>query len=115
VAAGSSPIAQGEALFRSVTPSCTACHSIAPGVNMAGPTLAGIGARAKQVIGAPDYKGKAKDIESYIRESIVSPSAHLAPGAMYSAGGTSFMPNTYGKDLKPEQIDQLVAYLATLQ
>ena len=115
VAAGSSPIAQGEALFRSVTPSCTACHSIAPGVNMAGPTLAGIGARAKQVIGAPDYKGKAKDIESYIRESIVSPSAHLAPGAMYSAGGTSFMPNTYGKDLKPEQLDQLVAYLATLQ
>ena len=115
VAAGSSPIAQGEALFRSVTPSCTACHSIAPGVNMAGPTLAGIGARAKQVIGAPDYKGKAKDVESYIRESIVSPSAHLAPGAMYSAGGTSFMPNTYGKDLKPEQIDQLVAYLATLQ
>jgi nitric oxide reductase subunit C len=115
VGAGSSPIAQGESLFRSVTPSCTACHSIAPGVNMAGPTLAGIGARAKQVIGAPDYKGKAKDVESYIRESIVSPSAHLAPGAMYSAGGTSFMPNTYGKDLKPEQIDQLVAYLATLQ
>ena len=34
---------------------------------------------------------------------------------MYSAGGTSFMPNTYGKDLKPEQIDQLVAYLATFK
>jgi nitric oxide reductase subunit C len=115
VAAGSSPIAQGEALFRSVTPACTACHSIAPGVNMAGPTLAGIGARAKQVVGSPDYKGKAKDPESYIRESITAPSAHLVPGAMYSAGGTSFMPDSYGKDLKPEQIDQLVAYLATLQ
>ena len=115
VQASSSPIAQGEALFRSVTPACTACHSIAPGANMAGPTLAGIGARAKQLVGAPDYKGKAKDVESYIRESIVAPSAHLVPGAMYSAGGTSFMPNTYGKELKPEQIDQLVAYLATLQ
>jgi nitric oxide reductase subunit C len=115
VAAGSSPIAQGEALFRSVTPACTACHSIAPGVNMAGPTLAGIGARAKKLIGSPDYKGKAKDVEDYIRESITAPSAHLVPGAMYSAGGTSFMPNTYGKDLKPEQLDQLVAYLATLQ
>jgi nitric oxide reductase subunit C len=34
---------------------------------------------------------------------------------MYSANGMSFMPNTYRKDLKPEQIDQLVAYLATLQ
>jgi nitric oxide reductase subunit C len=115
VAAGSSPIAQGESLFRSVTPACTACHSIAPGVNMAGPSLAGIGARAKQTVGSPDYKGKAKDVDAYIRESIVAPSAHLVPGAMYSAGGTSFMPNTYGKELKPEQVDQLVAYLATLQ
>ena len=115
VEASSNPIALGEALFRSATPACTACHSIAAGVNMAGPTLAGVGARAKQVVGSPDYKGKAKDVESYIRESIVAPSAHLVPGAMYSAGGTSFMPNTYGKDLKPGQIDQLVAYLATLQ
>lgn len=115
VAAGSSPIAQGEALFRSVTPACATCHSIAPGVNMAGPTLAGIGARAKQTTGAADYKGKAKDAEGYIRESIVAPSAHVVPGPMYSAGGMSFMPNTYAKDLKPEQIDQLVAYLVTLQ
>lgn len=115
VAAGSSPIAQGEALFRSVAPSCTACHSIAPGVNMAGPSLAGIGARAKKLVGTPEYKGKAKDPEGYIRESIVEPSAHVVAGPMYSAGGTSFMPNTYVKDLKPEQIDQIVAYLATLQ
>ena len=115
VGAGSSPIAQGEALFRSVAPSCTACHSIAPGVNMAGPSLAGIGGRAKKLVGTPEYKGKAKDPEGYIRESIVEPSAHLVPGPMYSGGGQSFMPATYGKDLKPEQIDQIVAYLATLQ
>jgi len=115
VQASSSPIAQGESLFRSASPSCTACHSIAPGANMAGPTLAGIGARAKEIVGAPGYKGKAKDVESYIREAIVAPSVHLVPGPMYSANGQSFMPNTYGKDLKPEQIDQLVAYLATLQ
>jgi len=115
VGATSNPIALGESLFRSVTPACTACHSIAPGVSMAGPTLAGIGARAKAIVASPDYKGKAKDVESYIRESIVEPSAHLIPGPMYSANGMSFMPNTYGKDLKPEQIDQLAAYLATLQ
>lgn len=115
VDAGSNPIAIGESLFRSIQPACSACHSIAPGVNMAGPTLAGVGGRAKQIIGSPDYKGKAKDVEGYIRESIVAPSAHLVPGAMYSANGQSFMPNTYGKDLKPEQLDQLVAYLATLQ
>lgn len=115
VEATSSPIAQGEALFRSATPSCTACHSIAPGVNMAGPSLAGLSMRAKEILESGEYKGKAKDVEGFIRESIVAPSAHLTPGPMYSANGVSFMPNTYGKDLKPEQIDQLVAYLATLR
>ncbi len=109
------PIALGESLFRSVTPACTACHSTAPGVNLAGPTLAGIATRAQQTLAAPDYKGKAKTIEEFIRESIVEPSAYLHPGAMYSANGTSFMPTTYTKDLKPEQIDQLVAYLASFK
>jgi nitric oxide reductase subunit C len=109
------PIALGQSLFRSVAPACSACHSIAPGVNMAGPTLAGIATRAQQRIASPDYKGAAKDPAGYIRESIASPSTYLVPGAMYSANGVSFMPPTYGKDLQPEQIDQLVAYLATLK
>jgi nitric oxide reductase subunit C len=34
---------------------------------------------------------------------------------MYSANGVSFMPTTFGKDLTPEQIDALVAYLSTLK
>jgi nitric oxide reductase subunit C len=114
VSSDSNPMALGQALFKTVTPACNACHSIAPGVNLAGPTLAGIATRAQQQIGSPDYKGKAKDVEGYIRESIAEPSAHLVPGAMYSAGGTSFMPNTYGS-LKPEELDELVAYLATLK
>ncbi|MGR0140501.1 cytochrome C [Pseudomonas lundensis] len=110
------PIALGEALFRTTaTPVCSACHSIAPGVNLAGPTLAGLAARAKQVIASPDYKGKAKEVEGFIRESIVTPSAYLHPGDMYSANGMSFMPDTFAKSLTPEQIDQLVAYLASFQ
>lgn len=109
------PIALGEALFRSVAPACNACHSIAPGVNMAGPTLAGAASRAEKIVGSPDYKGKAKDAAAFVRESIVEPSAHLTPGAMYSASSVSFMPDTYGKTMKPEQIDQLVAYLMTLR
>lgn len=110
------PIALGEALFRTTaTPVCSACHSIAPGVNLAGPTLAGLAARAKQVIASPDYKGKAKDVEGFIRESIVTPSAYLHTGDMYSANGMSFMPDTFAKSLTPEQIDQLVAYLASFQ
>jgi len=109
------PVALGESLFLTVTPACNACHSVAPGVNMAGPTLAGVGTRALQVIETREYQGEAQDAESYIRESIVEPSAHLAPGAMYSAGGTSFMPHTYGQNLTEEQIEHLVAYLASLR
>ena len=55
------------------------------------------------------------DAVGYIRESIVHPSVHLVPGAMYSASGTSFMPATYGTSLSDEELDSLAAYLATLK
>ena len=108
-------MALGERLFRTVAPSCNACHSVAPGVNMAGPSLAGVSARAALAIASPDYKGKAKDPQAYIRESIQEPSAYVVPGPMYSANGVSFMPNTYAKALTPEQVDQLTAYLSSLK
>ncbi len=115
VTSADDPIALGETLFRASPPACFACHSVAPGVNLAGPSLAGIATRAEKIVGSPDYKGSAKDVAAYIKESIVKPNAHLVPGPTYSASGQSFMPNTYEKDLTPEQIEQLVAYLATLK
>ncbi|MNJ67271.1 hypothetical protein D3C77_634300 [compost metagenome] len=84
-------------------------------MNLAGPTLAGLASRAEQTMASADYKGSADSVEAYIRESIVSPSTYLHPGDMYSAGGTSFMPNTYAQSLTDEQLDQLVAYLATFK
>jgi nitric oxide reductase subunit C len=110
-----SPIALGEVVFRAATPACAACHSLVPGAQMAGPSLAGVSTRAQQTVGSADYKGQAKDADAYLRESIVQPSAHMVAGAMYSASGVSFMPATYGKDLTPEQVDHLVAYLATFK
>lgn len=115
VDANDAPIAQGENVFRSAVPACNACHSTAPGADMAGPTLAGLASRAKNILDAKDYKGEAKDVEGYIRESIVNPSAHIVPGAMYSAEGVSFMPTGYDASLTEEQIDQLTAYLTTLK
>ncbi len=109
------PIALGEALFRTASPACNACHSIAPGVNMAGPTLADLVTRAQQTIASPEYQGEAETVEDFIRESIVAPSAYLHPGDMYSAGGVSFMPTSYGESLTDEQIDQLVQYLASFK
>ncbi|MGE5650644.1 MAG: c-type cytochrome [Bacillota bacterium] len=114
-APSSDPVAQGQALFNATPPACSACHSISPGVNLAGPSLAGIGTRAAQTVADPSYKGKAKDAAQYIHESIVAPSAHLVPGPTYSAGGRSFMPDNFGKELTPQQIDHLVAYLVTLK
>ncbi|NMM05089.1 cytochrome c [Polaromonas sp.] len=115
VAGNENPIALGEKVFRSASPACTACHSIAPGVNMAGPSLAGLAARTETLLASGDYKGKAKDLAGYIRESITEPSAHIVPGPMYSASGASFMPTTYAKDLTPAQIDQLADYLSSLK
>lgn len=115
VSPADSPIALGQALFRATPPGCYACHSVAPGVNLAGPSLSGLATRAQQIISSPEYKGKAKTVEEYIHEAIVDPNAYLVPGPAYSANGQSFMPVNFGKDLTPEQIDQLVAYLATLK
>ena len=109
------PVARGQALFNAPNPGCFACHSVSPGVNLAGPSLSGVAGRAEQRIKDGTYKGEAKDGASYIRESIVNPHAFLVPGPTYSAAGRSFMPDHYQKTLKPEQIDQLTAYLTTLQ
>lgn len=113
--AGQAPAAAGEALYTQVTPGCNSCHSTAPGVDMAGPSLAGVSERAEKIINSADYTGDAEDVDGYLRESIVAPSAHVVPGDMYSAGGTSFMPVTYADSLTDEQIEQLVAYLRSLK
>ena len=114
-AASSDPVAMGEVLFRQTPPACYACHSVSPGVNLAGPSLAGIGARAAALIDSASYTGVATDAAGYLRESIVNPHAYLVPGQIYSAGGRSFMPDNYPTTLTAEQIDHLVAYLVTLR
>ena len=115
VTGAENPIALGEAVFRSATPACAACHSVAPGVNMAGPSLAGITGRFEALLASGQYKGKAKDVAGYLHESVLEPSAHVVPGPMYSANGVSFMPTTYAKDLTAAQVDQLAAYLSSLK
>ena len=106
--------ARGEALFKQATiggaPGCASCHSLQPGQKLVGPSLAGIATRAEQTIASPNYKGKAKTAEEYIRESIVDPNAYVVEG---------FPPNVmygnYGKDLSAQQIADLVAFLMTLK
>ena len=75
-----------------------------PGSRRALPTL----------VAESNYKGSARTPQEYIRESIVNPHAYVVPGQTFSAGGQSIMP-PYDTILKPEEIDQLVAYLATFK
>jgi nitric oxide reductase subunit C len=114
-AVSNDPVELGQTLYNASPPGCAACHSVAPGVNIVGPTLAGIAATAAARIRSPDYRGEARDAAAYIRESIVDPNAYVLKGVTFAAGDRSLMPSDYGQSLKPEQVDQIVAYLLTLK
>ena len=114
-AASTDPVAVGQALFGQSPPGCFACHSTSPGVNMVGPSLAGIATTASEIVTSTAYQGQAKDAAAYIRESIVDPNAFLVPGANFSSNGQSLMPSGFDQSLQPAQIDALVVYLMTLK
>jgi nitric oxide reductase subunit C len=113
-AASTDPVALGEALFRRSPPGCYGCHSLQQDVVLVGPSLGGLATRASALLRSPEYKGSARTVEDYIRESILDPRAYVVPGQTFSAGGVSIMP-AFGSMLKPEEIDELVAYLATIK
>ena len=106
------PIALGEAVFRSAVPACTACHSVAPGVNLQAPPGRHVVSRPETIDSSLHQWPRHRRL---YRESLLSPALGCTPGPMYSANGVSFMPATYGQDLTPEQIDHLVAYLASFK
>ena len=107
------PVAQGDDIFHTAKVGCYACHSTAPGINLVGPSLAGLTTRAAHTIANPAYRGTASTPEGYIRESILTPSAHIAPGGNFSNGDQSLMPANFGTTLTPAQVDALVAYLSS--
>ena len=72
---------------------CASCHTFAP----AGATGT-VGPNLGEVLAGKDA--------AFIHESIVDPNAVIASG--YSAG---IMPENYGQQLSPEQINDLVAFL----
>jgi len=82
---------------------CSTCHSLEAGVIVVGPSMAGIGtAAATRVSG--------ENAEEYLRQSILEPDVYVVEG--FPAGT---MPKVWGDVLTEEQIDQLVAYLLTLE
>lgn len=95
------PVAQGQALFRTL---CLGCHGVEPGAPEAlGPNLAGVATRAAA---NPDGLSAAE----WLRLETVDPNRSIAPG--FQPG---LMPATYGQQLSPAELDALVAYMLTLE
>jgi len=97
---------------------CAACHAIA-GTSAAGkvcPDLTHIGTVAVERLAATDYRGTATTPADYIRESILDPNAYVVQGTGWTApDGTSAMPRAVGTVLATRELNQLVAYLASLE
>lgn len=100
--------ANGETLYNQVTigsasaPGCVTCHSLEPDVVLVGPSHAGLAGRAGTYI-------EGMSAEEYLRESIMDPDAHIVegftPGVMYQ---------NFGTELKAGEVNDLIAYMLTL-
>jgi nitric oxide reductase subunit C len=95
--------ASGQQLFNTLTPPCATCHTVTGDQIIVGPAMAGVATRA-----ATRKSGYSAEI--YFYESITSPSAYLVQG--FADG---LMPKTFKETLKPQEISDLIAYLATLK
>jgi LSD1 subclass zinc finger protein len=94
----------GETLFNSGGASqvpCATCHSV-DGVTLVGPTLQGVGTKAGE-------RMEGISAEDYLQQSITQPSVYLVEGY------ADVMYKDYAERLSEEEIDNLVAYLMTLE
>jgi mono/diheme cytochrome c family protein len=81
-------------------PPCATCHTL-DGTVRVGPSLQNFAANA------PAHAGDAS-LEDYTHTSIVQPAAYIVEGF------SNIMYAQYGRQLTPQQIADLVAYLLTL-
>jgi len=106
-------IALGERLFNGKG-TCKLCHNALGRA----PKLETIGDVASERLKDPRYEGEAKDVESYLTESLVKPSAFVVVG--FGKKGTndteSPMPNVSGGSigLSGAEVAAVVAYLQDL-
>ena len=97
-------------------PAASAAIRRSQGVQIVGPSLAGIGTRAADIAEEPRlHRHGTNRRKTTSANPFFDPSAYVVPGPTFSAGGQSIMPAIYQDMLKPEEIDHLVAYLATLK
>ncbi len=102
-AGGNDPVKLGQSV--ATANGCAACHSI-DGKAGVGPTWKGLFDSNRELASG----GPVKADEAYLKESIANPNAKIAKGF-----GPNVMPATFGSSLKPEQIDQIIAYIKSLK
>jgi len=97
----------GEQVFNTgASPACRSCHSLEAGQRLAGPSLAGPSLAGLATRAA----ASGKPADDFIRQEILNPNAVIAQGF-----AANMMPATYGSQLTPQQIDDLAAFLLTLE
>jgi cytochrome c553 len=100
---------RGEALFnqpvigRNNAVGCISCHSMQEDTVLVGPPIAGIGTRAGSIV-------PGQSAEEYLRLAIVDPNAYMVPGFQ---SGSMYL--EYGNELTAQQIEDLIAYMLTLE
>lgn len=92
--------ANGATLF--TNNGCNACHAVDQPTTLVGPSLMGLASVAGERV-------EGQSAVEYLRLSIVAPNDHLVEG--FTAG---LMPSTFSMTLSDDQINDLIAYLLTL-
>lgn len=107
-------IALGEKLYNGKG-ACTLCHTPVGG---RAPLIENIATIASERIKDPLYKGSAADSAAYIYESLVSPSAYVAPGFGVAGSNDTVSPmpdvRSGAIGLSDLEIKAIIAYLQDL-
>lgn len=95
---------------------CGGCHVI-PGVPNAsgtiGPSLATIAQLAETRLKDGKYTGAAKTVQDYLRESVTTPDAFLAPDCNGAPCQKGLMPATLATTLSDNELSSVIQYLMT--
>ena len=105
-APGKAPSTDPAALGKTVATNngCVACHT-PDGKTSVGPTWKGLAGKTNHAL----ESGTVTVDDAYLKESILTPNAKLSKG--FAAG---LMPQTFAS-LKPEELDQIIAYIKSLK
>lgn len=96
------PVERGRYWFTRPPAACSTCHALEPDVVIVGPSLAGIATRAGTRV--PDLSA-----EQYIRNSMLNPGDFVVPGF------ENVMVQNLGDMLSSDQINDIIAFLLTLE